>query len=297
MLLPVTKRLAGTPGWTTLTGHRSDRTGIETEHARLRTDGGSVDGGSFDDEANDGSFDDDSTHGTDGQPIDDGASGTAAASPSADPAGPRPSTLDDVREVYAEQASTLDRCNWCNRLFTGRFRRRQFWSAEGRVLDVACGVGTNLEYLPSDVAYVGIDASPEVLQRAAKRYEQLTVGDTLREMDAQDLAFPDDSFDTVISSLSTCTFPDPQAALAEMGRVCAPGGRILLLEHGRSDVGAIARLQDRFADWHYENHACRWNQEPIALVEQSPLTVRDHWSAALGILTGIEALPPNASEV
>jgi len=61
-------------------------------------------------------------------------------------------------------------------------------------------------------------------------------------MDAQALEFPDDSFDTVISSFSTCTFPDPIAALHEMERVCTPDGEILLLEHRRSDAAPLAWL-------------------------------------------------------
>jgi len=208
-----------------------------------------------------------------------------------DPAGSRTATARDVVETYADQARWMGRMAWLDRLLVGRYRARAFADAEGRVLDVACGVGTNVSALPADVAYVGVDLSPAVLEEAETRHPQLERGETLREMDAQDLEFPDDSFDTVISALSTCTFPDPYAALAEMARVCKPDGRVLLLEHGRSDVGPVARFQDWRADAHYEKHACRWNQEPVALVAASALSVREHWTALLGILTGIEAVP------
>jgi len=210
---------------------------------------------------------------------------------STDPAQSRSSSLETVRSVYADQASTADRFERLNRLFTRRYRRRAFAAADGRVLDVACGLATNRAYLPEDVAYIGIDVSPEMIERAAGRHDDLVLGEDLREMDAQDLEFPDDSFDTVISSLSTCTFPDPQAALSEMNRVCRPDGRVLLLEHGRSSVGPIARFQDWRADAHFEKHACRWNQEPLSIVEDSPLEIRSHWTALFGVLTGIEAVP------
>jgi ubiquinone/menaquinone biosynthesis C-methylase UbiE len=59
----------------------------------------------------------------------------------------------------------------------------------------------------------------------------------LREGDAEALQFADNTFDTVISALSTCSFYDPLAALKEMQRVCKPDGRILLIEHGRSQWG------------------------------------------------------------
>ncbi|WP_248515348.1 class I SAM-dependent methyltransferase [Salinarchaeum laminariae] len=208
-----------------------------------------------------------------------------------DSADSRSSTLADVRSVYADQAATFDRFAALNRLLSGRYRRRAFDTADGEVLDVACGLATNRAYLPESVAYTGIDASPAMLDRAADRHDDLVLGEDLREMDAQDLDFPDDSFDTVISSLSTCTFPDPDAALAEMARVCKPEGRVLLLEHGRSSVGPIAKFQDWRADAHFEKHACRWTQEPLAIVRRSPLTVRNHWTALFGILTGMEAVP------
>ncbi len=200
-------------------------------------------------------------------------------------------TVADVRETYREQAETMDRMQWLDRLLLGRYRGRLFGDASGRVLDVACGLGTNARYLPDDCSYVGIDASRAMLEPAGQRLAERSRETTVAEMDAQALALRADSFDTVISSLSTCTFPDPVAALAEMGRVCAPDGRILLLEHGRSSVGPVARFQDWRADSHFRKHSCRWNQDPLGLVEQSPLAIVDASSAVMGILTAIEARP------
>ncbi|WP_255168522.1 class I SAM-dependent methyltransferase [Natrononativus amylolyticus] len=203
----------------------------------------------------------------------------------------RSMTLEEIRDVYAEQADLMDRMHWMDRLLMGRYRRRLFGTARGRVLDVACGMGTNRRYLPESVEYVGIDASPEMLSKARDRIQPIDPGATFWNMDAQALEFPDDSFDTVISSLSTCTFPDPIAALQEMERVCKPNGRILLLEHGRSDVGAIARVQDLRAGAHFEKHACRLNQEPVALVRRAGLDVRATVTRLFGILTAIDARP------
>jgi ubiquinone/menaquinone biosynthesis C-methylase UbiE len=198
---------------------------------------------------------------------------------------------EDVRKTYREQAATMARLDPLNGLLTGRYRRRLFGTASGRVLDVACGVGTNERYLPEDCAYVGVDISPDMLAKARERLAGRRRAITLQKMDARDLDCPDDSFDTVISSLSTCTFPDPITALAEMGRVCRPDGRVLLLEHGRSSVGPIAQFQDWRADAHFRKHHCRWNQEPLEVIERSPLVAEDHSTAVLGVLTAIEARP------
>lgn len=200
-------------------------------------------------------------------------------------------TVDEIRDIYTKQADRMERIAGLNRLLTGRFRRTLFGKADGRVLDVACGLGMNLQYLPERIEYVGVDISPDMLEKAEANHDRLERGETLREMDAQDLEFPDDSFDTVISSLSTCTFPDPVIALREMQRVCRPDGQILLLEHGRSDNRAIARFQDWRADAHYENEGCRWNQDPVELVSQADLSVRGITTNLLGIITMIEAQP------
>ena len=160
------------------------------------------------------------------------------------PGGSRPMTVEEIRDAYAESADRLDRFEWAERLVTGRYRRDRFGDVSGRVLDVACGTGTNFRYLPDGVTLVGVDISPEMLAKAEDRLAGLDTDGTLHRMDAQDLAFADDSFDAVISALSTCTFPDPVVALTEMERVCTPSGTVRLAEHGRSDVGPIARFQE-----------------------------------------------------
>lgn len=203
----------------------------------------------------------------------------------------RTKSAGEVRELYAELAPTMDRMAWLNRLVTGRHRRRLFGKARGRTLDVACGLGLNLRYLPEDVDYVGVDLSPEMLARARARFAGRDPAPAFQRMDASSLEFEDDAFDTVISSLSTCTFPDPDAVLREMGRVCRPDGRILLLEHGRSSVEVLARFQDWRADAHFEKHGCRWDQEPLEVVAGAGLRVREHRRSLLGILTAIEARP------
>lgn len=209
-----------------------------------------------------------------------------------DAVGARPAGRDGIRDVYAEQAPAMDRLDVCNRLATGRARARLFGQARGRVLDVACGVGTNRRYLPPYTTYVGLDLSPDVLSRAANR----AGGDGAAvlgfcEGDAERLPLATDAVDTVVSALSTCTFPDPVAALDEMARVCRPDGRVLLLEHGRSSAGPLARFQEWRAEAHYRKHACRWTQEPLDVVAASDLTVDRSRSAWLGVLTAIEARP------
>ncbi|WP_066416204.1 class I SAM-dependent methyltransferase [Halorubrum aethiopicum] len=214
----------------------------------------------------------------------------------ADPASNRPMSVSAIRESYDEYADRMSRFEPVDRVLLGRYRRARFGDVDGRVLDVACGTGTNFRYLPDAVDLVGIDVTPEMLANAEETLADLDRDGTLRRMDAGDLEFPADSFDAVISALSTCTFPDPVAALREMDRVCRPDGTIRLVEHGLSDVGPIARFQEWRADAHYAKSGCRWTQEPRELVESAGLPVEDVSTGPFGMITTLEVTPTRNAE-
>lgn len=200
-------------------------------------------------------------------------------------------SVSEIQSAYAEYADWIHRFDWFDRVVTGRYRRERFRDVEGKVLDVACGTGTNFRYLPETVDLIGIDISPEMLANADEQLAEVGRDGTLRVMDAQDLEFPDDSFDAVISALSTCTFPDPVAALREMERVCKPEGTIRLVEHGRSDAEPIGRYQEWRADAHYAKTGCRWTQEPRNIVTEAGLSVQDTTSGLFGTITTFEIDP------
>jgi len=103
--------------------------------------------------------------------------------------------------------------------------------ARGRVLEVAIGTGRSLPCYPADATITGVELSPAMLAIARQRATSLGLDADLREGDAEHLPFDDASFDTVTCALALCTIPRPTAALAEMRRVLAPGGHLLLLDH------------------------------------------------------------------
>lgn len=113
----------------------------------------------------------------------------------------------------------------------------------------------------------------------------------LLEMSAQRLDFPDGTFDTVTTAMSTCTFPDPVGALREMARVTRPDGRMLLLEHGRSRVDWIARVQDHRADRHHRRTGCRSNQDVTAVLTAADLRIDATRSRTMGVFTAVVARP------
>src|SRR3954469_9228356 len=92
-------------------------------------------------------------------------------------------------------------------------RRDLLASARGRVLELGAGTGLNLRHYPDGVDLVLSEPDPAMRARLKRR-----AGSAVPVVDAgaERLPFPDDSFDTVVSTLVLCTVADPDAALAEV---------------------------------------------------------------------------------
>jgi ubiquinone/menaquinone biosynthesis C-methylase UbiE len=130
-----------------------------------------------------------------------------------------------------------------------------------------------------------------MLKVARNRAAKLSMRVSFLVADAEALPFADKSFDTVVSSLSTCTFPNPVAALEDMARVCRTSGKILLLEHGRSDRGWLGRWQDHHADKFAKPFGCHWNREPLELTKSAGLKIIRSHRSFFGVFHRIEAEP------
>jgi ubiquinone/menaquinone biosynthesis C-methylase UbiE len=201
-------------------------------------------------------------------------------------------TSREVSEKYDRFARWYD---WVegvsDRLGVRRLRRQLLRRASGSVLEVAAGTGKNLAHYPAACRIVALDLSTEMLEVARDRAAKLSMHVMFLVADAEHLPFRESSFDTVVSSLSSCTFPDPVAALKEMARVCSTTGKVLLLEHGRSDRERLGRWQDRHEDLVAKPFGCHWNREPLRLVRDAGLKVIGARRTFLGIFHQIEAEP------
>ena len=201
---------------------------------------------------------------------------------------PGPLSTEQVRRRYDDMAG-----NWRllgivdSLLLINRLRRKQFSTARGDVLDVGCGTGENFEYLGRASSVTALDLSAEMIEEARRRRRQLGADVRLLVGDAQELPFPEARFDTVVSAFSSCTFPDYAAAFGEMVRVTKPGGRVLLVEHGRSSVGWIARRQDRNLERVLERSACRNNRDVAADLAEAGLEPEEHAVSHLGMMSRV----------
>jgi ubiquinone/menaquinone biosynthesis C-methylase UbiE len=190
-----------------------------------------------------------------------------------------------IADRYNRFARFYDLCELVpERLGLEHWRRRLLASARGNVLEIGVGTGKNLPLYPTGCRITGIDVSSAMLSRARARSEKYDLDVRLELMDAAHLSFPDESFDTVVDTLSLCTFSDPSAVLNEIARVCRRSGSILLLEHGRSDRHWLGEFQDRHAAQHAAPLGCVWNRDPIALVARAGLRVVHVERHLLGVI-------------
>ena len=112
------------------------------------------------------------------------------------------------------------------------------------VLEVGVGTGINLSLYPRSCTITGVDLSSKMLEKAQKRIKGkgLTHCRVL-EMNAEQLAFPDNSFDVVYAPYVISVVPDPVKVAREMYRVCRPGGRVIILNHFKSANAMIGKIE------------------------------------------------------
>jgi phosphatidylethanolamine/phosphatidyl-N-methylethanolamine N-methyltransferase len=117
------------------------------------------------------------------------------------------------------------------------------------ILEVGVGTGLSLGLYPTDVHVTGIDVSTEMLAKAQRRAERhsLTQVEALLEMDAEAMRFEDRSFDKVVAMYVASVVPNPVRLVAEMRRVCRPGGEIVIVNHFRSKHPFLRFVEDALA--------------------------------------------------
>ena len=152
-------------------------------------------------------------------------------------------------------------------------RRLLLEDAAGATLEIGAGTGLNLEHYPEAVTRLVLAEPDEHMRRRlARRVAEVRPSTEIVAADAEGLPFPDGSFDTVVVTFVLCSVPEQQAALAEVARVLKPGGRLLFLEHVRSDDEKLAKWQDRMRPL-YNVVGCNPNRDTLAAIEASALAV------------------------
>src|SRR5580765_8183937 len=122
-----------------------------------------------------------------------------------------------------------------------------------RILEVGVGTGLSLPLYPTGCEVVGIDISEPMLDRARARLDGLAGARVrLLRMDARAIQFPDGYFDKVVAPYVVSVVPDPETVLAEMARICRPGGTIIVVNRflsRRRAFAALDRLLTPLSTW------------------------------------------------
>jgi ubiquinone/menaquinone biosynthesis C-methylase UbiE len=153
-------------------------------------------------------------------------------------------------------------------------RRQLLAQAAGRVLELGAGTGHNLEHYTDAVTeLVMTEPDPHMASRLRDRIASdgsPVANASVVEAPAEDLPFDDGSFDTVVATLVFCTVGDPLKAISEARRVLVEGGRLLFLEHVRSDRPRLARWQDRLErPWGFLGAGCHPNRPTDELLPEA----------------------------
>lgn len=115
----------------------------------------------------------------------------------------------------------------------------------GTLLEVGVGTGISLDQYRSDISITAIDISPEMLARAEAKAARLGLDnvEALLPMDAGKLEFGDARFDKVVALFVLTVVPDPEKVMAEMERVCKPGGEVIVVNHFSASSGWRSRAE------------------------------------------------------
>ena len=189
--------------------------------------------------------------------------------------------IHSVKSSYARWAPVYDK-TFGVATHVGRRTAVDYINAQNgtQVLEVGVGTGLALPLYRGDLQVTGVDFSDEMLAKAKEKAQnlELTQVKALKQMDARDLGFADNSFDAVAAMHIVSVVPEPVRVVAEMARVCKPGGKIVITNHFSRDTGFLSlveRITAPFANvlgWHSDFDIKTVLQAPeLQIVEKESL--------------------------
>src|SRR5260221_8906169 len=155
------------------------------------------------------------------------------------------------------------------RSFMEPLRKEIIGQAQGLVLEIGAGNGLNFAfYDPAQVERVeAIEPDTAMLRYARERAAEAPVPVTLTQAPVESLPFADATFDCAVATLVFCSATDPAGGLREIRRVLKPGGKLLLMEHVRSQGAITGRIQDTLVPFTTRLAGnCHWNRNTEHMV-------------------------------
>lgn len=138
-------------------------------------------------------------------------------------------------------------CNWVlNTPAIAHERRVLLRYASGKILEIGFGTGLNLDCYPPEVRkLIIIEPNAGMHQMAQRNIQKSGIEVESHQLQSEKLPFPDDCFDTVVSTFTLCSIADVLQTMHEIYRVLKPSGKFLFLEHGLSRNNNVQKWQRR----------------------------------------------------
>ena len=167
-------------------------------------------------------------------------------------------------------------------------REKTVPTCAGDVLEIGVGTGLNFPYYDWQrvTRLCGVEPDRHMLRRAERRAHRLGVEIDLRDVGAEALPWPDDSFDVVLCTFVLCTIPEVEPALEQMRRVLRPGGELMFAEHVRAEGKTAGWLQHTLDPlWGMVAGGCHLTRDVARLIANAGFNEvnvtpmgRQHWT-------------------
>lgn len=154
-----------------------------------------------------------------------------------------------------------------------RWRQNLLSHTKGEVLELAVGAGANFPFYPLEVKITATDFSEAMIEKAQHAAKEHRLNVDFICSDIEEMNFPDQSFDTVVSTLSFCSYNDPLMVLDKINRWCKPDGKILLMEHGISTNLIASTILKAFNPLLYRVYGCHYTRDILGLIEESAIKI------------------------
>ena len=149
--------------------------------------------------------------------------------------------------------------------------------ASGTVLEVGIGSALNVPfYSPNIERLYGLDPSLDLWKLARRRITRAPFPTDFIPCSAERIPLGDRTVDTVVTTWTLCTIPEPVRALEEMRRVLKSEGRLIFIEHGRSPDDRVLSWQERLTPmWKRIGGGCHLNRRIDALVTEAGFRIAE----------------------
>ncbi|HIV82765.1 MAG TPA: class I SAM-dependent methyltransferase [Candidatus Salinicoccus merdavium] len=172
-----------------------------------------------------------------------------------------------------------------------KYRRKLFHKAEGDVLEVGVGTGLNFPHYNQVEKLTAVDFSEPMIAEAEKEAAKYPFPIDFIRDDAESVAFEENSFDTIVSSLSFCSYNHPVELLNKFNLWCKEGGKILLFEHGLAKNKVLQAAQKAIDPLTMCAIGCHQNRDIEALAASSNLEIVKVERYVLGAVYLVQGKP------